>query len=81
MKLDLKQIQVPIETEMSQFEHKFRDFMKSKVKLLDHITHYIVKRKGKQMRPMFVFLTAGVMMLLSGLAFTSACCLDLLVSG
>jgi octaprenyl-diphosphate synthase len=45
---------------MSQFEHKFRDFMKSKVKLLDHITHYIVKRKGKQMRPMFVFLTAGV---------------------
>ena len=34
--------------------------MKSKVKLLDHITHYIVKRKGKQMRPMFVFLTAGV---------------------
>ncbi len=34
--------------------------MKSKVKLLDHITNYIVKRKGKQMRPMFVFLTAGV---------------------
>ena len=60
MKLDLKQIQVPIEPEMAQFEHKFRDFMKSKVKLLDHITHYIVKRKGKQMRPMFVFLTAGV---------------------
>jgi octaprenyl-diphosphate synthase len=45
---------------MVQFELKFRDFMKSKVKLLDHITHYIVKRKGKQMRPMFVFLTAGV---------------------
>ena len=60
MKLDLKHIQVPIESEMAQFEHKFRDFMKSKVKLLDHITHYIVKRKGKQMRPMFVFLTAGV---------------------
>lgn len=60
MKLDLKQIQVPIEAEMAQFEHKFRDFMKSKVKLLDHITNYIVKRKGKQMRPMFVFLTAGV---------------------
>lgn len=34
--------------------------MKSKVKLLDHITNYIVKRKGKQMRPMFVFLTAGI---------------------
>ncbi|MDR7132314.1 octaprenyl-diphosphate synthase [Algoriphagus sp. 4150] len=60
MKPDLKQIQVPIESEMAQFELKFRDSMKSKVKLLDHITNYIVKRKGKQMRPMFVFLSAGV---------------------
>ena len=60
MKPDLKQIQVPIESEMAQFELKFRVSMKSKVKLLDHITNYIVKRKGKQMRPMFVFLTAGV---------------------
>ncbi|TVP51207.1 MAG: polyprenyl synthetase family protein [Mongoliibacter sp.] len=60
MKPDLKKIQAPIATEMAEFEKKFRDFMKSKVKLLDHITNYIVKRKGKQMRPMFVFLTAGV---------------------
>lgn len=60
MKPDLKQIQAPIVIEMAEFESKFRDFMKSKVKLLDHITNYIVKRKGKQMRPMFVFLTAGV---------------------
>ncbi|NVJ86935.1 MAG: polyprenyl synthetase family protein [Algoriphagus sp.] len=60
MKPDLKQIQVPIASEMVAFEQKFRDFMKSKVKLLDHITNYIVKRKGKQMRPMFVFLTAGI---------------------
>lgn len=60
MKPDLKQIQIPIETEMAQFELKFRASMKSKVKLLDHITNYIVKRKGKQMRPMFVFLSAGV---------------------
>ena len=60
MKPDLKQIQAPIATEMTDFEKKFRSFMKSKVKLLDHITSYIVKRKGKQMRPMFVFLTAGV---------------------
>jgi octaprenyl-diphosphate synthase len=60
MKPDLKQIQAPIASEMEEFEKKFRDFMKSKVKLLDHITNYIVRRKGKQMRPMFVFLTAGV---------------------
>ncbi|EAZ79462.1 polyprenyl synthetase family protein [Algoriphagus machipongonensis] len=60
MKADLKQIQVPIASEMTEFELKFRGLMKSKVKLLDHIMNYIVKRKGKQMRPMFVFLTAGV---------------------
>ena len=45
---------------MDDFENKFRASMKSKVPLLDRITHYIVKRKGKQMRPMFVFLTAGL---------------------
>lgn len=43
---------------MDHFEDKFRDSMRSSVPMLDKITHYIVKRKGKQMRPMFVFLTA-----------------------
>jgi len=43
---------------MEHFEEKFRDSMRSSVPLLDKITHYIVKRKGKQIRPMFVFLTA-----------------------
>lgn len=43
---------------MSSFEGKFRQSMKSTVPLLDKITHYIIKRKGKQIRPMFVFLSA-----------------------
>jgi octaprenyl-diphosphate synthase len=43
---------------MKLFETKFYQSMKSNVPLLDRITHYIVRRKGKQMRPMFVFLTA-----------------------
>mgnify|MGYP003705829891 FL=1 len=43
---------------MDSFEDKFRQSMKSSVPLLDKITHYIVKRKGKQIRPMFVFLSA-----------------------
>ncbi|MDN3205078.1 polyprenyl synthetase family protein [Algoriphagus sediminis] len=60
MKADLKQIQSPIKAEMAEFELKFKDLMKSRVKLLDHIMNYIVKRKGKQMRPMFVFLSSGV---------------------
>ncbi|MXN92821.1 polyprenyl synthetase family protein [Flavobacterium sp. Sd200] len=54
----VEQIKQPIADEMELFEKKFRDSMSSKVALLNRITHYIVNRKGKQMRPMFVFLTA-----------------------
>ncbi|UOK42734.1 MULTISPECIES: polyprenyl synthetase family protein [Flavobacterium] len=54
----VEQIKEPISLEMELFETKFRDSMSSKVALLNRITHYIVNRKGKQMRPMFVFLTA-----------------------
>jgi len=46
--------------EMENFERKFRDSMRTKVSLLDRIMTYIVKRKGKQIRPMLVFLSAGV---------------------
>jgi len=60
MKSALKQIQSPIAVEMEEFEKKFRQSMKSDVLLLDKIMNYIVKRKGKQMRPMFVFLSAGI---------------------
>ena len=51
-------IKLPIEYEMELFEKKFLLSMYSKVSLLNRITHYVVNRKGKQMRPMFVFLIA-----------------------
>lgn len=51
-------IKQPIEYEMDLFEKKFLVSMSSKVSLLNRITHYVVNRKGKQMRPMFVFLIA-----------------------
>lgn len=46
---------------MELFETKFREAMSSQVALLNRITYYIVNRKGKQMRPMFVFLTAKLL--------------------
>ena len=52
------QIKQPIFSEMELFEKKFHESMTSKVALLNRITYYIVNRKGKQMRPMFVFLVA-----------------------
>lgn len=47
-----------IETELALFEKKFKEAAKSHVPMLDRIMGYVVKRKGKQLRPMFVFLSA-----------------------
>ena len=54
----VEEIKLPILLEMELFEEKFKDSMLSKVPLLNRITYYIIRRKGKQMRPMFVFLVA-----------------------
>lgn len=54
----IDEIKAPVAAEMQLFEQKFRQSMKSSAPLLDKITQYIVKRKGKQLRPMFVFLSA-----------------------
>ncbi|MEM8999705.1 MAG: polyprenyl synthetase family protein [Bacteroidota bacterium] len=56
----VEQIREPINAEMELFEDKFRQSMSSKVALFNRITYYIANRKGKQMRPMFVFLTAKI---------------------
>ena len=74
----LSDIQAPIANEMIEFEQKFRSFMKSKVFLLDQIMSYIVKRKGKQMRPMFVFLSAGVTGEISDRTYRGASLIELL---
>ncbi len=47
-----------IGTELNTFEKKFADAVRSKTPLLDRVMKYIIKRKGKQLRPMFVFLSA-----------------------
>ena len=52
------QIQLLVKDELQAFEEKFRQAVKSRVSLLDRIMQYIIKRKGKQVRPMFVFLSA-----------------------
>ena len=57
----VEQLKEPIYDEMELFEEKFTKSMSSKVALLNRITHFIVNRKGKQMRPMFVFLVAKML--------------------
>lgn len=63
---------------MEEFEGKFRASMKTDVLLLDKIMNYIVKRKGKQMRPMFVFLSAGTCGKISESTFRGASLIELL---
>ena len=57
----VERIKEPIYEEMELFEKKFTSSMSSQVALLNRITHFIVNRKGKQMRPMFVFLVAKML--------------------
>ena len=63
---------------MEEFEGRFRSSMRSEVALLDKITHYIVKRKGKQMRPMFVFLTAKMLAGTNDQTYRAATLIELL---
>lgn len=60
MPVSLDDIKRPIAEELDEFEYRFKKAMKSDVALLDKVTSYIVKRKGKQVRPMFVFLAAKI---------------------
>jgi len=71
-------IKAPIEKEMQQFETVFRNSMKTKVPLLDIIMNFIIRRKGKQMRPMFVFLTAKMLGVVTEKTFTAATLIELL---
>lgn len=74
----IQEIKAPIKSEMAAFEKHFRASMKSTVPLLDKITHYIVKRKGKQMRPMFVFLSAKLFGETNESTYTAASLIELL---
>lgn len=56
----LASVKEPISEDLLRFEKHFRQSMKSSVPLLDKITYYIVQRKGKQVRPIFVFLSAKI---------------------
>ncbi len=78
MPLTIDQIKAPISQEMKDFEKKFKDSMKTNVMLLDQIMRYIVHRKGKQIRPMFVFLMAGAVGKVSDATYRGATLIELM---
>ncbi len=71
-------IKFPIKDEMTKFETLFKASMTSKVRILDIITSYIIKQKGKQMRPMFVFLSAKLNGTPTDATYTAASLIELL---
>jgi octaprenyl-diphosphate synthase len=74
----LNDIAQPINSHLKAFDQHFRESMKSRVPLLDKITGYIVRRKGKQMRPMFVFFSAGMCGGISESTYRAASLVELL---
>ena len=74
----LKTIQQPIEKELAEFELYFKKAMKSQVSLLDKITYYLVKRKGKQVRPMFVFFSAKLANEINQATYTAAALVEII---
>lgn len=78
MELKLNDIRRPIAKELDEFEVRFKQSMKSNAPLLDRITHYIVTRKGKQMRPMFVFLSAKLCGDINEATYTAASLVEIL---
>ena len=74
----MQHITKPIEQELELFEKHFRNSMKSHVPLLDKIMYYIIRRKGKRVRPMFVFLSAKICGEIGEPTFTAASLIELL---
>lgn len=75
---NLEEIKQPVQQNLDEFEKRFRSSMKSSVPLLDTVTRYLYKRKGKQMRPMFVFLTAKMCGKITESTYRAASLIELL---
>jgi octaprenyl-diphosphate synthase len=78
MSISIQDIKAPINQELYLFEKKFRLSMKSNVPLLDTIMSYIVKRKGKQMRPLFVLLCSKLFGKINEKTYRGAALVELL---
>jgi octaprenyl-diphosphate synthase len=74
----LQKIKSPVQAEMKEFEGKFRSHISSKVSLVDQVMRYMVKRKGKQIRPILVFLTAKMLGKVQESTFIGASLIELM---
>lgn len=75
---EIDQIKTPIREDLLRFEKVFRDAMRSRIPLLDKVTAYITRTKGKQMRPMFVLLSASISGQINESSYRAATLIELL---
>ncbi len=78
--LSLREIRRPVEDELADFRRYFRAAMRSKVGLLDKITQYMLRQKGKEMRPLLVLLSAKVCGEVNETSYRAAALVELLHS-
>jgi len=76
--MTVQEILLPIESEIKEFELRFPQSMQSNVALLNKVTRFITKRKGKQMRPLFIFLTAKMLGEINDATYDAASLVELL---
>ncbi|MFA7272715.1 MAG: polyprenyl synthetase family protein [Crocinitomicaceae bacterium] len=76
--MSVKEIMAPVEEEMALFDIRFRENLQSKAALLDKITNFIVKRKGKQIRPLFLLLTAKMLGEINDKTYEAASLIEIL---
>ncbi|WP_185857725.1 polyprenyl synthetase family protein [Blattabacterium cuenoti] len=78
MKVILEKIKTTIKEEIKEFEKQFSSVIKSNIPLIDKITHYIIHRKGKLIRPIFVFLVAKMLGTIRKKTYHTACLIELI---
>ncbi len=76
--IKLEDIRKPVSREMKEFDSRFKSVVSSNIPLLNIVTRFVLRKKGKQMRPLFVFLTSGLTGKISEATYTAASLVELM---
>ena len=76
--IKLEDIRKPVSREMKEFDSRFKSVVSSNIPLLNIVTRFVLRKKGKQMRPLFVFLSSGLAGNISEATYTAASLVELM---
>ncbi len=78
MKKILRQLSLPIQTDIEEFHQMYRDSLKSEVKLINTVISFISRRKGKQIRPILTLLAANICGTATEMTYRAAALVEML---